>query len=363
MAERADRETAPAAAAGGKVVVAIATPLEADLVATIRAVDPRLEVLYEPELLPPIRFPGDHQGLDAFRRTAEQDGRWRALLGSAEIFFGLPGDSGAGLGEAVRIAPNLRWVQGMAAGTGEQVRVAKLTAVDLERVTITTASGVHGAQLAEFAFLGLLALTKDLPRLLRDKSERRWAHYPVPELRGQTLLVVGLGSIGEALARRAKAFGMRVIGVNRSGATESPDVDEIHAVGSLEDLLPRADAVVVALPSTDETRRIFDERAFGLMRDGAIFVNVGRGAVVDEDALVVALRSGRLHGAALDVFATEPLPVESPLWNLPNVLISPHTAAFSIRENARIVDLFCENLLRYLAGQELVNRVDPRRFY
>ena len=345
--------------ARGEVVVAIAGPLESELVATIRAVDGRVKVLYEPDLLPPVRFVGDHRGLETFRRTPAQEERWGAMLSAADVLFGLPGDTGEGLAAAVRISPRLRWVQGTAAGAGEQVRAAGLTAEELRRVTITTASGIHGTQLAEFAFLGLLAFTKDLPRLLADKAERRWGHYPMDELRGQTVLIVGFGSIGKEIGRLGRAFGMRVIGVNRSGIASSSNADEIHAPGSLDDLLPLADAVVLSMPSTGETRLMFDAHAFGLMRANAIFVNVGRGAVVDEDALVSALKDGRLRGAVLDVFATEPLPVGSALWDLPNVLVSPHTAALSRRENARIVDLFAENLRRFLASEALVNRVDP----
>jgi phosphoglycerate dehydrogenase-like enzyme len=363
MSGRSNNDRSDLTAEAGRVIVAVVTPLEAELAAVIRSTDPRVEVRHEPDLLPPTRFPGDHRGDATFRRTDAQEDRWRAMLGSAEVFFGLPGDSGPGLAQAVRIAPRLRWVQGTAAGTGEQVRGAGLAAEDLDRITVTTSSGIHGSQLAEFAFLGLLALNKDLARLIRDKAARRWDHYPVRELAGQTMLIVGFGSIGEEIARRAKAFGMRVIGVNRSGASASPNVDKMHGIDSLHELLPAADAVVLALPSTHETRQIIDAEAIGLMREGAILVNVGRGAVVDEDELVAALESGRLRGAALDVFATEPLPPNSPLWDLPNVFISPHTAALSIHENARIVELFCENLRRYLAGEELINRIDPRLMY
>jgi len=363
MSGRSDRDSRNSLVLGDRVTVAVATPLEDELVAKIRSADQRIAVLYEPDLLPPTRFPGDHRGVDDFRRTPEQERCWLAMLGSAEILFGLPGDSGTGLAEAVGIAPRLRWVQGTAAGAGEQVRAARLAAEDIERIAFTTSSGIHGSQLAEFAFLGLLAFNKDLPRLLRDKAARHWDHYPVRELAGQTMLIVGIGSIGDEIARRAKAFGMRVIGVNRSGASGSPNVDEMHGIGSLATLLPIADAVVLALPATHETRQMIDGPAIGLMRHGAVFVNVGRGGVVDEDALAAALESGRLRGAALDVFATEPLPSDSPLWDLPNVLISPHTAALSIHENARIVELFCENLRRYLAGEELINRIDPRLMY
>jgi phosphoglycerate dehydrogenase-like enzyme len=345
------------------LAVAIATPLEADLVARIRKVDPRVEVLYEPDLLPPTRYPGDHKGIEGFVRSPEAERRWQHMLESAEVLFGLPGDSPSGLATAVRANPGLRWVQGTAAGTGEQVRAAGLTDEELGRVTITSARGTHAIPLAEFCLLGLLAFTKDLPRLESDQRARRWRHYPVRELDGQTLLILGLGAIGEEVARLAKAFGMRVIGINRRGTTHSPQVDEIHPLGALDELLERADAVVITLPNTTQTAGLLDADAIGRLKPGAILVNVGRGSVVDEPALIEALRDGRVRGAALDVFATEPLPADSPLWELPNVLVSPHTAALSIHENERIVALFEQNLGRYLAGQELLNRVDTSAFY
>jgi phosphoglycerate dehydrogenase-like enzyme len=345
--------------AGERVVVAIATPLEAGLVAAIEAVDDRLAVRYEPDLLPPLRFPGDHRGVESFRRTAEQERRWRALLAEAEVLFGLPGDSPAGLAGAVRAGDRLRWVQATAGGAGEQVRAAGLTAEELDRVVITRAGGVHAGPLAEFAILGLLAFTKGLPRLLADQRARRWEHYPVGEVAGTTVLVVGLGTVGAQVAKLAKALGMRVIAVNQNGHSESPDVDEVRPSRFLADLLPVAHGVVLTLPLTAQTRGMFDAAAFERMHAGAVLVNVRRGGVVDEPALVRALEQGRLAGAALDVFATEPLPPGSPLWDMPTVLLSLHTAGLSVHENDRIVELFRENLRRYLAGEELLSRVDP----
>jgi phosphoglycerate dehydrogenase-like enzyme len=350
-----EREAVPTK---GHVVVAIASPLEAELVMSVCGVDERIEVLFEPLLLPPIRYPSDHQGLETFHRTPEQEAQWQTMLSRAEVLFGLPGDSPEGLAEAVRIGPRLRWVQGTAAGTAEQVRAASLTTDELARVAITSASGVHAGMLAEFAILGLLAFNKDVPRLLAGKAVRSWEHRAVPELRGRTVLIVGFGSIGQEVGRLAKAFGMRVIGVNRSGTSSSPYADEVRPVAYLRDLVPLADAVVVALPSTNATAKLIDSGTIDLMRPGAIFVNIGRGTVVDEPALVAGLANGRLAGAALDVFATEPLPPESPLWEMPNVLISPHTAAQSTLENARIIELFCENLRRYLASADLINSID-----
>ncbi len=346
-----------------RTVVAIATPLDAKLVARIAAVDARVDVRYEPGLLPPLRFPCDHRGVDSFSRTVEQERSWQAMLSDAEVLFGIPGDSPQGLAQAVRAGGRLRWVQATAGGAGEQVRAAGLSVQEQDRVLITRAGGVHAGPLAEFAMLGLLAFAKGLPRLLADKQARRWEHYPMAELAGATVLLVGLGEIGAEVARLAKAFGMRVIAVNRRGRTDSPHVDEIRTARFLGDLLPVAHGVVLSLPLTDETRGMIDAAAFGRMHSGAVLVDVGRGGVVEESALVHALEAGLLAGAALDVFATEPLPADSPLWRLPNVLLSPHTAGLSMRENERIVDLFGENLRRYLAGEQLLGRVHPTLLY
>ncbi|HZQ82391.1 MAG TPA: D-2-hydroxyacid dehydrogenase [Gaiellaceae bacterium] len=332
------------------VTVLIATPIEPELVERLRAVDERLEVLYEPDLLPPPRYPSDHAGDPSFERTPEQEERFTALLSEAEVLFGFPGEDPKQLARVVDAAPNLRFVQATYAGAGQQLRAAGLDRDDLERIAFASSSGVHAGPLAEWSIFGILAFCKGLPRLLADKAARRWDHYPVDELRDSTVLIVGLGAIGREVARLAEAFGMNVLSVRREQ-------------GDLDELLPQADAIVVTLPLTHETEGLIGRDRIARMRDGAIFVNVGRGGVVDEDALVEALRSGKLRGAALDVFAHEPLPDDSPLWTLDNVIISPHTSALSTRENERVVELFAENLRRYLAGDELLSRVRTSLFY
>ena len=216
---------------------------------------------------------------------------------------------------------------------------------------------MHSGPLAEFAMFGLLEFARGLPRLLADTEARRWEHHPVSELADRTLLVVGLGSVGREVARLATAFGMHVIAINRTGRAEVAGVEEVRPSRFLADLLPVAHAVVVCLPLTEETRALIDAAAISRMRAGAVLVNVGRSGVVDEQALTRALQDGRLAGAALAVFATEPLPAGSPLWRLPNVLISPHTATLSAHENERIVALFTENLRRYLRGDQMLSRV------
>jgi phosphoglycerate dehydrogenase-like enzyme len=345
--------------------VLIASPLEAELAARIQAAEPRAEVRHEPDLLPPARYPADHLGDPAFRRDADSEARWRALLDEAEVLFGIPGDSAEGLAEVITGLPGLRWVHATSAGAGEVVRKAALPAEALERVIVTTSSGVHAVPLAEFAVLGLLALAKELPRFVEDQRAKAWPEVrrPLRELRGETLFLVGLGDIGLEVARLGKALGMETVGFRRTEGPPPADVDEVHGPGRLAELAGRADAMVVSLPLTDQTAGLIDRATIEALPPGCIFVNVGRGGVVDEPALIEALRDRRIAGAVLDVFATEPLPPDSPLWTLDNVLVTPHAVALSARENKRIVELFVANLRRYLDGEPLVNVVEPGVYY
>lgn len=345
--------------------VMIASPLEAELAATIRAAEPRAEVLFEPDLLPPARYPADHRGDPAFRRDAEAEARWRVLLDRAEVLFGIPDDTAEGLAAAVTGLPRLRWIHATSAGAGEQVRKAALPAEALKRVAITTSSGVHAVPLAEYAIVGLLAVAKELPRFVEEQRAKAWPEVrrPLRELDGQTLFLVGLGDIGRETARLGKALGMRTVGFRRTQGPPPEWVDEVHGPERLAELAGRADAMVVSLPLTDQTAGLIDRATIDRLPASCIFVNVGRGGVVDEPALIDALRERRIAGAVLDVFATEPLPEDSPLWTLPNVLVTPHAAALSARENERIVQLFVDNLRRYLDGRPLRNVVEPGVFY
>ncbi|MET0228610.1 MAG: D-2-hydroxyacid dehydrogenase [Actinomycetes bacterium] len=345
--------------------VLIASPLEAELAARIQAADPRAEVLFEPDLLPPARYPGDHRGDPSFARDAEGEARWRALLDRAEVLFGVPEDSTEGLAEVVNGLPRLRWVHATSAGAGEQVRKAGLSPEALKRVVITTSSGVHAVPLAEFAILGLLAMAKELPRLIEDQRARAWPEVrrPVRELSGQTLFLLGLGEIGREVARLGKALGMRTVGFRRTEGPPPEWVDEVHGPQRLAELAGQADAMVVSLPMTEQTAGLVDRATIERLPASCIFVNIGRGGVVDEPALIDALRDRRIAGAVLDVFATEPLPADSPLWTLPNVLVTPHAAALSARENERIAELFADNLGRYLDGRPLRNVVEPGVYY
>jgi phosphoglycerate dehydrogenase-like enzyme len=353
-------------AARDTVPVLIASPLEEELASRVAALDPAVELLYEPDLLPPARWVGDIAGDSSFRRDQEGERRFSDLLGRAEVLYGIPGRSGEALADALRRGPGIRWVQARNAGAGEQVADAlRLAPAEVQRVTVTTSAGVHAGPLAEFCMLGLLAFVKDLPRLERNRAERRWPGHDTPgrELRGQTLLLLGLGGVGREIARLAKSFGMAVLGVRRNPSQDVAGVDEVHSPDQLPALAARSNHLAVTLPLTEATRHLVDAEILDALPSDAVVVNVGRGGVVDEPALIERLSAGSLAGAALDVVEREPLPEDSPLWVLPNVIISPHDAALVPAEPERVMELFLDNLRRHLEGEPLRNRVDLDALY
>lgn len=344
------------------IKVVLATPLEPDLRKLITEVDPAVELLVDDSLLPPQRHPGDHDGDPQFRRSPGQTAAFAELLSKADVLYGIPDNRPAALAAAVQANPGLRWVQTMAAGGGSQVKAAGLTADQLQQVVFTTSAGVHGTTLAEFAMFGLLAGAKDLPRMRIQQEERRSDRWTMRQVHEQTVLIVGLGGIGKETARLAKALGARVLGVKRR-PQPVPWVDEVFPTEHLSELVGRVDAIILTLPGTAETERLYSAELIAATKPGAVIINVGRGVVIDEPAMINALQSGHLSSAFLDVTAVEPLPQDSPLWTMPQVVLSPHNAALSDQEDRRIAELFADNLHRFLAGDELLNVVDTERFY
>ncbi|MEO3942747.1 D-2-hydroxyacid dehydrogenase [Paenarthrobacter nicotinovorans] len=347
-----------------ELTIAIAVPLEAEHVELIRAVDPSVTVLYDPELLPPERFPADHAGDPAFKRTPEQEERYWAMLNRAQVLYGFPNESPAGLARIAVENPHLAWIHAMAAGAGGAVKASGLDTETLQKFHVTTSAGVHALPLAEFSAFGILSGFKRSAEMTQDQAAKSWPELRTPTklANGSKLIIAGLGEIGMETARIARALGMKVSGTKRNvGAIEG--IDEVTDNDGLPGLLADADAVVNTLPGTPYTEKLFNKDIFNAMKPGTVFVNVGRGTVVDEDALLEALDNGQVSYACLDVFAVEPLPQDSPLWSHPKVLVSPHTSALSAAENRLIAERFCSNLRTFLAGGELPHLVDPIHFY
>lgn len=257
---------------------------------------------------------------------------------------------------ATRKAPGLKWLQVFNAGVDHPV-----FASILERgVRLTTSSGSAAEPIAQTAITGMLYLARNFPRWMAGQRNRKWDQMLPPEfprdLRGQVMLIYGLGKIGMEIARLARLLGLRVIGVRRN-AVKTEHVDEIHTADKLAELLPKSDWLTLACPLNDETRGMVDAALLAKLPRGARVINICRGEVVDEPALIAALQSGHLGGAYLDVFAQEPLPADSPLWEMPNVVVTPHNSAASAGNDARINAIFLDNLKRWKNNQPLINEV------
>ncbi len=263
-------------------------------------------------------------------------------------------------------ARKLKWIHSTAAG------VAQLTypALRDSGILVTNASGVHSVPIAEHVIGMLLALARRFPDALRQQQQRHWAQQeiwdskPRPgELHGATLLLIGLGAVGKEIAKRAQAFGMRIEAVTRSGGGDASLASKIYPATELDTALAQADYAVVAAPETPATHQLLGPRQFAAMKPSAYLINVARGSLIDESALASALERRKIAGAAIDVAAEEPLPRESPLWRLDNILITPHLAAASEHLWQRQTDLLLRNLERWFRGEELINRVDFARGY
>lgn len=346
-----------------QVRVVIATPLAPELCERVAAVDPRVEVVVDQQLLPPMRHTADFSGDPSWSRTEEQQARFDAMVDTAEVLYGIPDVQPDALARTVGANPGLKFVMTMAAGGGSQVMAAGLPADAFERIVFTTSAGAHGIPLAEWAVFGLFCGCKELPRLQRQQRAHEWPTRIVGRpVEGSTVLIAGLGGIGQQVAKRCKALGMTVLGVKRQ-VSAVENVDEVHALDDLEKIVGRADHIVLTLPGTPQTEKLINAQLLGLAKPGVTVINVGRGTVIDQDALVDALRTGQVGFAALDVFEREPLEDDSPLWDLDNVLISPHSGGLDSKEDERICEIFCENLRQYLAGGQLTNVVDPGQGY
>jgi phosphoglycerate dehydrogenase-like enzyme len=254
----------------------------------------------------------------------------------------------------------------MAAGGGAQVKKADLSSTELARIVFTTGSGVHAGPLSEFAVFGLLAGAKQLARLQADKAARRWrsgGRWPMGQLAGATTVILGMGHVGRETARKVVSFGGRVLGVNLVLDDPVPGVERLVPPEELLQVIKEADYLVNTLPGTDSTYHFVSSEVLSAAKPGLVVASVGRGSVFDEAALVAALKDGRVGFACLDVFEHEPLSAKSELWNLENVVISPHTASNSPDEERLLAELFVENARRFLDGEPLLNRVDLRHFF
>lgn len=278
------------------------------------------------------------------------------LIARANILIGTPPRS------MLKYAARLEWLQLLSAGAEQYV----IPGVLPEGVILTNATGAYGKSMSEYMLCSILSLLMDFPYYRDNQQQRLWRDRGRSRhILGTTALVVGLGNIGSEFAMRYKSLGGKVIGVKRTPGKKPDYLDELYTSDRLDELLPSADVVTLSLPSTSATTHLFDKHRIGLMKPGAILVNVGRGTAVDTDALSEALYAGKIYGAALDVTDPEPLPAEHPLWNAPNTIITPHVSGgWNEPGNfKRVFEIICTNLFRYFNGEPLINVVDRSTGY
>jgi len=296
--------------------------------------------------------------LSAAERSGNVDAtaELNALLPQAEVAFGLrfPRDM-------ISRSPNLKWIQVFMAG----VDGFKAKGLLPDHITFTKTAGIQAAAMAEAIICRMLMFAKNTHLYYETKLDKKWERHESITLKGKTLGILGLGNVGKELARMAKAFGMRVIANRRSAKKEghTRNVDLLLPSSELHRLLQESDFVALTLPLTPDTKNMIGRDEFAAMKNGAYIINVSRGQIVDEEAMIEALEISQIAGAGLDVFAVEPLPQTSRLWEMPNVIISPHVAASMDGYPERATELFCENLRRYIDGRKLLNVVDKETGY
>jgi len=324
--------------------IALMTRFDEEGIAAVKALDPRLEVLDYGNVLRGTPPEGDE-------KTAVLNS-----LAEVEIMVG----SNRLESEYFDAAPNLRWFQAMNAGLERLDRAGILQ----RGFAVTNGSGLASSAIAEWCMAAMFALAKQFPGYTRNQQESRWEYVRGGyALEGKTCGVVGLGAIGRETARRARAMGMRVIASRRTVEGDDPDCDALMPYSELPSLLAQSDFVVLCVPLTRETHHLIDAAALKTMKPTASILNIARGDVIDQAALVDALREGTIASAALDVTSPEPLPADDPLWSLPNVLITPHVSSASDRRQGTAAALFLDNLKRYLANEPLRNLARPELGY
>ena len=329
---------------GEPVKVLVTIPIGEELLGKIREVSPRVEVAEA------VGLGSSEHGEGIFDKESD------SLLKEAEVIYGF------GLPTYVFArTPRLKWVQVTSAGVDgfltDEMRASS--------VVFTTVSGIHATPIGEFVLQLMLMFSKQAPLCFQLKQQKQWQRLGVTVLRSKTVGIVGLGHIGKEVARLAKAFGMRVMATERSvrRPKSARYVDALLPPAELPKLLSESDYVVICVPLTAETKGLIGDRELRLMKPSAYIINVARGKVIDEDALVRALEEKRIAGAGLDVFSTEPLPPESRLWDLDNVILSPHISGSMEDYFERATAVFCRNLRNYIDGRKLVNVVGKERGY
>ena len=274
------------------------------------------------------------------------------FLKQVEIFVTFPY-------KITEISKNLKWIHSFSAGVD---KILNPSIIDSD-IIVTNSSGVHPIPITEHVFGMILHFERNFHNFIKNQKIRKWEKtHGLSELHGKTILILGLGNIGSRIAKISKAFDMNVLATKKE-ITQTKNVDELHYPDNIDNLLQRADYVVCCLPSTKETFHLFDKKRFSKMKTNSILINIGRGDIIDENALIKALVDKKISGAGLDVFEKEPLLKKSKLWDMDNVIISPHVSGWSVKYMDRAIEIFCKNMLAYKKSEPMLTLINKKYGY
>ena len=344
-----------------KLNVLITTFIEVEYVEIIKNIDPRINVIYRPDIINIPRFPSDHTGI-----VQEKDKKkiieWNNYLNDADILFDFDRSIDPNLDQ---YAPNVKWIQATSAGIGNYL-IKNEYIKKMPNTIFTTASGVHSKPLAEFCIMSILMFNQNFLKARLLKTKKIWERFSNKDLYNNNVLIYGVGQIGKEIAKFCKLFGMNVYGIKKNTKNLKPEdfyLDKLYERSKLSTIIQFIDYLILVAPATKETNNIINKKILSKMKKKSFVINISRGSLINESDLLYAINNKLIAGAALDVFANEPLNKDSPLWNFENIIIYPHSASTTYKENERITKIFCDNIKLYLEGKPLKNQFNSELGY
>ncbi len=343
-----------------KLNLLVASFIEKNHVDLIKAKFPDIEIIYRIDLIDKPRYKSDHIGYPRLKNSYKQK-EWLSLVEKADIIFGFDKNLDPNLD---LYAKRVKWIQATSSGIGEYLRENRYL-VKMPNTKFTTAKMVHAKPLAEFCIMVILMWAKNYFRTEQHKSSKNWQRFSTDDISNQIVGIVGVGAIGDEIAKYCKYFNMNVYGI-KNKTTSNPTTLHIDKFFDKTDLLEMAklvDYLILVAPQTNETNEIVNSEIFDVMKTSSYMINIGRGSLINENHLISAIENNDISGAALDVFEKEPLPPDSKLWSLENLILFPHSASTTYDENKRIVSLFCKNIELFLSNKSLINQFNKDALY
>ena len=343
-----------------KLNLLFASFIEKKYVDYVKEKFPDLKIIYRTDLIGKPRYPGDHIGFPTHHDSSTQK-EWLNLVGMADIIFGFDNNLDPNLD---LYAKKVKWIQATSSGLGGYLSKNRYL-IKMPNTRFTTARGIHATPLAEFCIMAILMWSKNYFKAELLKSKKNWQRFSTNDISNQIVGIVGVGAIGSEIAKHCKYFNMNVFGIKNKVAPNPTDlyIDRFFDKSDLREMAKLIDYLILVAPQTSETNEIVNSKIFDVMKSSSYLINIGRGSLINENHLVSAIKNNTISGAALDVFSKEPLPRDSELWTLKNLILFPHSASTTFGENKRITHLFCRNLENFLNNKPLINQFNAENLY